>query len=52
MTEQEKAKKFDELIALLKQVFIGNGNINFDGQVIDKVAHIVNQNDDWKYKVS
>jgi hypothetical protein len=50
MTDQEKAKQYDELLELLKQIFPGNGNVNFDGKVIDKIAHMIRFNDDWKYK--
>lgn len=50
MNDQEKAKNYDELVALLKKIFPGNGNVNFDGAVIDKIAKMINPIDDWGYK--
>lgn len=50
MNEKEKVKNYDELVALLKEIFPGNGNVNFDGAVIDKIVKIINPIDDWRYK--
>lgn len=49
MTIEEKAQKFDELVAILKQIFPGGGNINFHGKLIDEVNNIVNPDNDWKF---
>lgn len=32
MTTEEKAKKFDELILILKNILPGNGAVVFDGK--------------------
>ncbi len=49
MTEQEKAKNYDELVSLLREVFTGDGNVNFDGNVIDKIVHLIRPSDKWRY---
>lgn len=49
ITTEQKAKVLDDLMPLLKQVFKGNGNINFDGTILNKIAHIVNSDDQWNY---
>lgn len=38
-----------ELITLIKKIFSGNGNLTFDGEIIDKINKIVNPEDTWDY---
>lgn len=47
--EQSVEEKYNELIMLLRIIMPGNGNINFDGRILEQIRALINPNDDWNY---